>query len=308
MDVTITPIRDDAHWHELRSKHVGGSDIAALFDASPYMTAFTLWHSKAGNVAEKDHGNDRTEWGKRLEPAIAAGISDQMRWSLEKCHNYHHHDKVKGLGCTLDYYVIDHADGPGLLEVKFMAEYRKFKEEWSDKRAPVGIELQVQHQLACTGFAWGAIGLFIGQSASLQIYERKRDEKVIAAIEKNVGDFWDSIAKKEAPDINGTPQEWEVLRELHPVIERDKIIEMPDSRLSDIASMYEYADSQRYSGGKEHDRCKTLLRGAMGSADCMLLPGWRVRQRKHGKGIVITVEEADTGLTHQMPDTSVELA
>lgn len=305
--MTVTPITSDEHWKALRAKHVGGSDIAALFDASPYQTHFTLWAEKAGK-SSRDWGNDRTDWGKRLEAAIAAGVSADMRWNLEKCQNYHHHPKVAGMGCTVDYYVIDHVDGPGIVEIKFVAEYRKFKEEWSDKRAPVMYELQLQHQMACTGFSWGAICPFIGQTATLLQYERKRDEKVIARIEQRVAEFWQSIKDGKMPEITGTDRDMDVLKDLYPVIERDKVITMPDSRLSDIARMYEFASAQRYSGGKEFDRCKTILFGAMGDADCMLLPGWRVRQRKHGKGKVVEVQEADTGVVHNMPSENVELA
>ena len=54
-----------------RAAHVGASEYAALFDCSPYVTAFELFHRKAGNIDSPDlSDNERVEWGVRLEPAI----------------------------------------------------------------------------------------------------------------------------------------------------------------------------------------------------------------------------------------------
>ncbi len=109
-----TLIESEEHWHRLRAQNIGGSEVAALFDCSPYVTAFSLHHRKAGNVTENNAGNSRTNWGKRPEPAIAEGVAEEMRWVLRKSREYHTHDQIKGWGCTVDYDVIDHKDGPGI--------------------------------------------------------------------------------------------------------------------------------------------------------------------------------------------------
>jgi predicted phage-related endonuclease len=50
--------------HDFRSTHVGASECAALFDCSPYVTRFELWHRRKGNVASPDlSDNERAEWG-----------------------------------------------------------------------------------------------------------------------------------------------------------------------------------------------------------------------------------------------------
>lgn len=302
------PIADDQHWHSLRAKHVGGSDIASLFDVSPYKTKFTLFHEKAGNVTEDNEGNSRTDWGKRLEPAIAEGVAEEMRWVLRKSRDYHTHDRIKGMGCTNDYDVIDHADGPGIVEIKFVAEYATWKSDWTDKRAPAGIEIQLQHQLATTECSWGAICLFIGQAAALKIYERKANPKVIGEIERRVEAFWQSIAEGKAPDVTGTADEWETLRELYPTIEREKQITIGDDRLADVCQMFVYNHAQEYSSSRALKECKVQLLNALGDAACAFVPGHIIRQRPHGKGRVITVEEHDTGVQHTVLTPTIELA
>lgn len=302
------PITDDAQWHGLRAKHVGGSDIASLFDVSPYKTKFTLFHEKAGNVTEDNEGNSRTDWGKRLEPAIAEGVAEEMRWVLRKSRDYHTHDRIKGMGCTNDYDVIDHADGPGIVEIKFVAEYATWKSDWTDKRAPAGIEIQLQHQLATTGCSWGMIAVFIGQAATLKMYERKADPRVIGEIEKRVEAFWADIAAAKAPDVTGTPDEWEALKELYPKIEPQKSITIGDSRLSDIASMWVYSKAQRYSGEKMEAECKVKMLAALGDASTAFIPGFILKQRPHGKGRVVEAIEHDTGVQHTVLTEHVELA
>lgn len=302
-------ITSDEQWRQLRAKHVGGSEIAALFGCSPYMTAFTLHHRKAGNATDNWAGNSRTDWGKRLEPAIAEGVAADMRWQLRKSREYHSHDRVKGLGATVDYDVVDHADGPGIVEIKFVAEYATWKTDWSDARAPAAFELQLQHSMLAAECAWGAIAVFIGQAAALKIYERKANPKVMGEIERRVEAFWQSIEEGKAPDVTGTPDEWETLREIYPKIDTNKpAITIPDSRVSDVCQQFIYAHAQQYSSERALKEAKTKLLAELGDAPLAYVPGHIIRQRPHGKGRVISVDEADTGVQHTALTENVDLA
>ena len=42
------PITSEAEWRELRARHVGGSEVAALYGCSPYLSHWALWQIKAG--------------------------------------------------------------------------------------------------------------------------------------------------------------------------------------------------------------------------------------------------------------------
>lgn len=308
--MTVIPITSEAQWHDLRRKHIGGSEVGALFDQSHWTTVFTLWHRKAGLVEEPPFINNRAEWGKRLEPAIAEGVAADMRWSMVRSKEYHSRDDIRGMGATLDYDIVDHSDGPGIAEIKFVAEYRTWKENWTDKRGPVPYELQLQHQFACCPLAaWGVLICFIGQTATPVIYERKPDKRVIGEIERRIGDFWTSIDHKDPPDPSGTADEWTLLCELYPDIERGKTVTIPDSRLSDAAALYEYGQAQQRGGKQTFDTNKVKMLAALGDADLLIVPGWHIRQRPHGKGRVVTVEERDTGVAHDpMLTQVVELA
>ena len=68
-------IEDDKQWHELRKRNIGGSDIAALFGASPWMTEFTLYAEKSGITEHVIEENNKMALGRYLEPFIG-------EWSL----------------------------------------------------------------------------------------------------------------------------------------------------------------------------------------------------------------------------------
>ena len=64
-------IKSEAHWHELRAKHVGGSEVAALFGRSPYSTPWQMWMEKAGKL-DRPFDERWTRAGKFFEADIRA--------------------------------------------------------------------------------------------------------------------------------------------------------------------------------------------------------------------------------------------
>jgi predicted phage-related endonuclease len=60
-----------SEWLDLRRRHIGSSEVAALFGLDERRTLFELWHQKAGHIPEPDVEDDeRVFWGTVLEPAI----------------------------------------------------------------------------------------------------------------------------------------------------------------------------------------------------------------------------------------------
>lgn len=277
-------ITSDEMWREVRARHIGSSEVGALFDASPYFTRFALWHAKAGNATLPPADNQRVEWGRLLEPAIAEGIARQMRWSLVKSRVYHSSDTVKGMGCTVDYDVVDHTDGPGIVEVKNV-DWLEWKKSWTDSAAPRHIELQLQHQLACTARPWGAIGALVGGN-DLKIYERQPKPRIIAEIERKVSAFWQSVERGQAPDAFGQESELDTLAQLFPLPEEGKQLEIADPTLAQAAADYLWAKAQERLGKTMATRAKVRLLAAAKDAELMLLPGFLARRSVTSSGAV----------------------
>lgn len=197
--MAIITVRDDAHWHELRAKHIGGSDIAALFGLSSFSTRWQLWQEKAGHLPSEDLSNNKAvQAGKFLEAGIAQWAAHLWGWDIHKVEEYHTADDTSGMGATLDY-----ALNSGIpLEIKWNSG---FSGDWKYDgdtiiEAPEKYILQVQHQMACyqgeADHAWLVV-LINNEPRRMKI---PRHDGIIARIKEEVSDFWQSIADGVEPD------------------------------------------------------------------------------------------------------------
>ena len=308
--MTATQILDDAHWHQLRARNVGGSEVAALFGLSPFTTSYTLWHEKAGKVPPAGFDNQKTNWGKLIEPLIAGELAKSLNWKLEPSRVYHEHPTVPGMGCTLDFDVLDNQWGPGIVETKVVFDYADYKRDWSDDRAPPNYELQAQHQMACTGRAWCAIAVWIAQTATLApALIRRPSLKVVPDIETRVAAFWQSIRDDVAPDPSGTEAELSIMRHLWPARVEKKIVEIPSARLSEAAQQYLWATEQLPGLDREKTSRKAQLLAAAKDAALLRVPGYDVgiRQNKNG-AIYLDVRQAENGVEIEAPATTLNAA
>ncbi len=289
-------ITDDAQWRALRHKHIGGSDIAALFGLSPYTTQFALWHEKAGTVPERDADNQKTQWGKLIEPLIAQELGRTLNWRLERSKTYW--SDGKGLGCTLDFDVFDHQWGPGIVETKVVFDYADYKRDWSDDRAPPNYELQAQHQMLVTGRPWCAIQVWIAQTATMApALIRKPIADVQAEIVKRVEAFWKSIAEKKMPDPTGTEAEWAILKAIWPERAPKKIIESGDPKLVEAAQLWCWSSEQIPGLQREKDARRVQLLFAAQDAELLRIPGYDVSIKQDKRGAVrLDVKVADNGV------------
>lgn len=303
----VHQIRDNAHWRELRARNIGGSEIAALFGLSPFTTAFTLWHEKAGKAPATDADNQKTQWGKLIEPLVAAELARSLGWRLEPSRVYLEHGAIEGMGCTLDFDVVDNQWGPGIVEVKVVFDYADYKRDWSDDRAPPCYELQMQHQLDTKGCSWGAIAVWIAQTATLApALIRRPAPKVVRDIEAKVTVFWQSIRDGQPPDPTGTDDELAIMRHIWPARVEKKIAEIPDERLSEAAQQYLWAAEQLPGLDREKTKRKAQLLAAAKDAALLRVPGYDIgiRQSKTG-AVYLDVRQAENGVIAPQPASTL---
>jgi predicted phage-related endonuclease len=177
-----------------RGTVVGASEVAALFDASPFCTRFELWHRKRGTIAAPEFGgNERIEWGIRLErPIIDAAID---RYGYEPETTPQRLDNGAGLGGHPDQFVICPDRGPGLLEVK-TADWLVAK-KWGEE-PPLHYLLQMQAYLGLAGRAWADLIVLVGGN-ELRRFPYEFRPKIYADIERRVTEFWQSVRANDPP-------------------------------------------------------------------------------------------------------------
>jgi len=300
-------IESDAQWHELRKRNIGGSDVAILFGASPWATELTLWAEKSGITEREDIDNNKMALGRYLEPFIAERLGKELGWKIERSREYHLHPTITGMGCTLDFDILDHEWGPGICETKVVFDYAAYMEHWGEDRAPPQYELQLQHQLAVTGRSWGVIVCLVMQTGTIMpAIVRRPIPSVISEIELKVSMFWESVKQKKRPEPTGTDAELAVMRMIWPAREPRKIVEIPSGDLNSEASLYLWAS--REAAGMERQRTvsKAKLLAAAEDAELLIVPGFRVGIKQDKRGYIrMSVDPADTGVVGEPPASTI---
>ncbi len=229
-------------WHRLRAQNIGASETAALFglQAEYALSRWSLWQIKSGNAPPPQVTGERPAWGLRLEQAIAEAAQEQESWpSLTRIY-YATDDTTPGLGCTPDYRI--DAPGPndvgceglGLLECKNV-DWIIHKRSWTDDEPPPAILLQLQTQMACTGYMWGRVAGLVGGN-ELRIYRYAARPALIAEIRKRASEFWQSVRDGREPPIDGSDSAKAVLRSLFPEVEDDAIDMSFDNEWPDLCA------------------------------------------------------------------------
>jgi putative phage-type endonuclease len=266
----IIKIKSDEHWHSLRAEDLTSTDMAALFDMSPYLTHFELWHRKKEGVIPEFNSTERMKWGNRLEQAIAEGIAEDNDMVVEPMKDYYRNQDLK-LGSSFDYSIESCKDfeGKGILEIKNVDSFI-FKSQWQFNEdgvvieAPPHIELQVQHQLAVSGRDYAYIGALVGGNEH-HILKRKADTAILSAITMKSMGFWDSIKDGKAPDID-YEKDADFLISLSQHAEPNTLIEANET-VEELATEYREISSEIKRGESKKREIKAKILGQIGEAE-----------------------------------------
>jgi putative phage-type endonuclease len=191
-------VRDQTHWHEIRSQHIGGSEVAALFDMSPFTTLWQVWMEKSGKLPPEDlSGNKSIQAGTFLESGIANWAAHRWDMKIDKVVDYFTADDCPGMGASLDFQT----DGGHPVEIKWSAHGDGWEYDGDTiTSAPDNYVLQVLHQMACTGAEYGwLIALIRNEPRRMKV---PRSEEIISKIKSEVTKFWDSVRAGEEPPVD----------------------------------------------------------------------------------------------------------
>lgn len=223
----------------LRATRIGASEVGALFGLDPFCTRFELWHRKAGSLPEEDLSDNRhVFWGTILEPAVAQGVALREGWAVRKVNRDSPHPEVDCLGASLDYEVVGHERGPGVLEIKTADAYAV--RSWDNGEPPLRYQLQLQAQLDCTRRAWGAIAVLVGGN-DLRVYTYEPHGAAIERIRTEAVKFWQTLHAGLEPPID-YQADAAVIAKLYSHTTADKVVDMRGSdRFAQLCRAYKLA-------------------------------------------------------------------
>jgi putative phage-type endonuclease len=184
---------DKALWLEERRKGIGGSDIAAVMGLSPFKTAYQVYREKRKEV-EDWSGNELTDWGKRMEPAIRQWYSDATGRAVRLPDKIMYHAKYPFMLASLDGFT----DDGRIVEIKTARSGKDWGEPETNQ-IPDYYAVQVHHYMTVTGFEVSDIPVSIA-GASPCLYTVEADKEISEMIIEACAKFWDRVASGNPPE------------------------------------------------------------------------------------------------------------
>ena len=286
----IIEIRDEQHWLEMRAQDITSTAVSALFDLSPYMTAFEVYHAHKTGVRLPFEENSRTLKGKRMEHYAALEVAESLKATDVRPLNVYARIPNERFGSSFDYELELTGGEKILLELKAV-DYFRHKDQWRDGEAPPHIEIQVQHQMeAVDRYDNAIIAAFTGIYDFKQ-YDRPRDREMGRALREATRKFWRDVehGNEPAPDYY---RDAEVLAELYRNAGGDAIDATADTELDRMISEYRRLKSESDVFDKEARALKARIHHHLGehggafTENFKLVCGWA----KGSPGKLITPE------------------
>ncbi len=148
---------------------VGGSDVAAIFGVSPWVTPMELWMIKKGCMKPAVKANaNQLMMGHLLEPIAAYWYGEKTGNRVEEDTNlYQHADHPYALANFDRRFVRASDNAPGILECKSCTYHKA--DEWADGAVPLYYELQLRFYLAVADVDIGAFSAVWGNNPDIDL-------------------------------------------------------------------------------------------------------------------------------------------
>lgn len=266
----IDPVANRDEWLESRRRGLGGSDIAALFDVHPWMSKYTLYLDKIGELPKRDD-SAILQVGHALEPLtrkLYCESTGRIVETAQECFKHKEHDFMLA---TIDGSIpeCDYKEGYGVFEGKTTNTHNK--DLWNDG-PPLYYALQTHHYMEVTGRKWGSVAvLVLGEKDPLMWTDIEHDNEFADMMIEAEKQFWNEhVVPRAPPDVDSHPMTTRVLKALHPN-DNNRAIELPDAAIQWQNDM-KMINYQLKELKREKDLLENQLRQAMGENTYGVLP------------------------------------
>ena len=224
----------DSSFHEIRSRGIGGSEVAAIMGLDPNRDKFSVYADKLGLIA-RSAPNPRMRWGKLLEKAIAEGYSEETGFATVWCDRTMANPERPWQIYTADAWVWESLDGigepSGGLDAKNVSHDQAYK--WGEPGTddiPNNLALQMHWYCSAAGKPWWDVaGLFGGND--LRVFRIHRDPQIEDVCLDECWRFWNEhVLARKQPDIGCSPAAGEYLRQRFPKNTEQLRVATPDER------------------------------------------------------------------------------
>jgi putative phage-type endonuclease len=276
-DVTVTSYGSREEWLAARAFGVGGSESAVILGYSEYKSRYELYLEKRREIQPVPAG-EAARWGLLHERTVAAEYARVTGRTLFDLGDFAICRRIDRpfMFATHDRIItpVD-ARGPGILSIKTADKSKA--DEWRNG-APLGYQIQLQHELSVSGFRWGSFAVLIGGN-SFHWIDVDRHDRFIDLLVDECYRFACDVEQGRRPETDGSDATSEMLKRRYPR-DDDTTVYLPD-KASEWHREREEAMAIIKAAEKRKQLADNRLKDALGTATIGIVPGGRYRYRAH---------------------------
>jgi len=288
-------------WHQARRTSLGGSEIAAVVGLAPpeWASRFALWHYKAGLLPPDESESFKQALGKVLEDAVVQLYVARNGGHVQRTGMWRHRERVYQVAAP-DRFKVPTARSKrpfSIIEAKTADSGNTWEwgpDEGSNDDVPPYYLCQVLWYLDTFGFDEATLAVLIG-AREYREYTIRYSANDAAWLRREAEAFLDSVARGEAPPIDGAEATYRAVRELHPDIDGTSV-ELPRER----AQAFIDARAALRAAETNWNRARAEIADEMGTARTAWCNGVQIATRK-ARGTSTPWVEAARGLPDQIP-------
>lgn len=267
MSSEIVKHDDREHWLRGRATSIGSSDAAVILGHGyAGSSRYALWSEKCKGLTPEYAESTMAMFakGQLAEPYIAGLCKIEHDWDVEfdPPFSYRRNVDLPYLTASLDARMVED-NQEVVLEFKSLSGW--MGRDWDAKsgKAPLKYTIQVQHQLAVTGWRKGyLIGL---HGFDLHVVEVKRHDALIEAMLEEYAEFWQHVVDGTEPEIDGSEATHTALKRVY--VPAPMHAEHLGDSASELVKEAIELERKLLADGKEFDRIRNELVRVIGSAE-----------------------------------------
>lgn len=295
-------------WHDLRAQGIGASESSCLFDLPDHpgyaMSQYTLRLVKRREIDPQSvfaGDPDLARMGLVLEPGIAKALAEMRGWKI-KSAGYLVDDVEPLMRASMDYIIAEPTDddckalgynatGPGCFQIKAVISHQ-FHRMWQGDVPPAYVRVQLQQELACSGFQWGAVGVLIG-GLEHRVYHIRPSVRFGDDIRNRIAHFWKNCVEGDmVPPYDASESTRLALRRQYNP--RTLLAGMHDREedvaLDEAAGDYDIACADRKATLARYDLALNRLNGLMGNSTNAYTQHWYIDRSISDKRRTVSVK------------------
>lgn len=270
-------------WLAQRHTFIGASEAAMVLGKSPWGGPMKLYAQKTDVWEDPDE--DEAEYlrvGRFMELTIGALYEDETARPVYPNDNFtiHRHPDYPFIAATLDATTTPESDDDaeriygvpnecrrGCLEMKNVAVW--MQHHWAEG-IPVHVQIQVQHQMLCSGLTWGSVAALIGGNRFVWADVRRNDFFIDNLLLPSLIEFWDRVERRDPPPPDASQDDMKAMGFVYEHAEQETVALNGD--MLDVLDSWQAAKEDKADATQREAMAKAQILHAMKGAAIGTLP------------------------------------